>query len=763
MNPEPETPLTSAHTPSEDVLAGEGSNVESNGSAAGNPPRKLGALPPPPWTRVVIAAPEAWVEKVPGYLTVLRGKTDADVTQLLSVQQAYAGTGKTFHASAVRLENDSAVLQESVWKLPVHPGTQRLTLHWLYVVRDDGRRVDYLQRERMTLSPREPRPERHAVDDTWMVAITLELRGEDVIEAGYTYENTPSSHPGSCDAFFTLSPTLVVGHYRFSVLSHPDHPGLVCKTSADAPARREERLADGRRRWIWDGAQPNPIELEQNPQSSFLNCVWVQVSDLDGYPALAKHTAHAWSGARDHTGIESLAAFRRPDVVNEAAVAQLIQFIQDKFGYVKLDLAAGKGVPSAPGQVAARRQGDAKDLVWMTTTILHNWGLAARPVLVASELREQVGSFLPMASLLNHVVLEVTVGGTTRWFDLAERAQGGDFSNQAIAWFGCGLPIDASSEGLCAQPGERPRAAYTLRETILLDSRRGAPSMLEIYVWAEGGKADKLRSSRQTLGAEKFALVREEQLKQRYRKSSRVGTVQWRDDRSRNVCELVETFEIRSILTTDETGQRAQFDVPPNLIREVFLVPDESVRRSLWSIPYPLEVRHEITIKASGLAPGPKRRRRWVELGFWATLEESKAKGSWTKIMHMAATASEVQPERLTVYGRQLSQVFQESDWSVQIPWRQPRIHRGGQFGILPGTPETVAVVKSAVPVVALRPPPPEAINSESHGKLNPGCGWRPRPKATVIDASIWAWRLAAVVLVLSILGVLKACYSPAN
>jgi hypothetical protein len=391
----------------------------------------------------------------------------------------------------------------------------------------------------------------------------------------------------------------------------------------------------------------------------------------------------------------------------------------------------------------------------MTAVILRRWGINARPVLVGASLRGQVATLLPMTLLFNHAVLEVEVAGKTRWFDLTEQAQGGDFSNQSIPWFGHGLPIDAASAGLRAQPGERPRGVYAWRETILLDTRRGGISLVEHRIRAEGWQADLLRQMRQAHGAEEFLKERDHQTQRRYGKASRLGTLEWRDDRAKNVCEFAEVFEVRDAVYPDENGQRALFDVPPNLILQSIAVPEDKPRRSPWAMPYPLEIRHEITVKAAGMTSGNRRRRQWAEEGFSASLDEPRSQGSWSKTIQLTTTTPEIPPERLPVFRKHLEKFLLETGWRLYLPLRQPRPHRGNGFGALP-LPADTAPARVAPPPVEEPPRPIAPPLAESDLKKASRSGRHRQKKKNTFHIPIIIWRIVLVILVLIALGLLR-------
>lgn len=713
-----------------------------------------------PWSKVSFAAPEAWVEEE-HYDSSLEGKEGEHLTHLLWSRQVHAGTGESFHSTAVRLETSLAVQHQSQWSVELDPRAQSLTVHWLRVVRD-GRRIDHLHRDRLRLIQRETQLERLIIDGAWtLITVLDDVRPGDVLEAAFSYRTVHPVRPKACEAFFVVPPQMTVGRYRLSVLSESSAPHLKWKASDDAPVLRETRLPDGHRRWIWEGAQLTPREPEPNQPSSCLDHVWVQVSDLTDWRELATRAADIWSRSNDTRGLDSIPEFARPKQVNEAAVTHLIQHIQDNFRYLSVDLELGGWIPAAPGVVARRRYGDCKDLAWLTVVVLQSWGVTARPILVDTRLRERVASLLPMTSFFNHCVVEVEVAGKCRWFDLTGWSQGGEFSTQPIGWFAHGLPIAAGSEGLRAQPGTRPPSVYVLRETIFVDTRRGGISLVENRVRTEGVEADNLRHARQVQGADEFAKEREHQAQRRYGKARRAGALHWRDDRKMNVCELVEVFEVTDAVHPDDTGQFALFEVPANLVLQTIPIPEDKPRRSPWALPFPLEIRHEITVKATGMALGNRYRKNWVEPGFTASLDEPKVRGSWTKTICFKVTAPEILPEHLKDYRKRLKKFLFRTGWRLFLPWDHPRSRRGNGFGEFPQTETERLAYLARTP--AKKKAAPAVTEPVGEIKLTPGQrrhGPRRSAERTSTGMPKWAWRiiwfvLLAVMVSLSVIRVL--------
>ena len=372
-----------------------------------------------------------------------------------------------------------------------------------------------------------------------------------------------------------------------------------------------------------------------------------------------------------------------------------MRHIQDEFRYLSIDLATGGWIPASPATVARQRHGDCKDLVWLASAVLRRWGVRARPILVGTGLREGVSSLLPMTILFNHAVLEVEVAGAPRWFDLTLRSQGGDFSSQPVGWFGFGMPVDARTETLQAQPPSQGANLYALRETISLDTRRGKPSAAEQRLWAEGFQAESLRRARLAQGAEGFANERLKQAQKRYGKAQRIGTLQWRDDRDRNVFELAEAFDLADVVYPGERGERALYDVPQNLVLQTFSVPEDKPRRSPWSMPFPLEIRHMITVRSKIMGAIKLKRRKWSAAEFIATVDDPRLSGEWTKTTRFVVKAAEIGADRIPAYRLQLAAFFRATAWRIYLSWGHARPEDPSGFGGLPPTARGVAAYVS--------------------------------------------------------------------
>lgn len=645
-----------------------------------------------PWSRITFDPVESWIE-VGGYDTKVPAKEGGHVTLLLWERQVEVDASKTFHAVASRLETAAAVQNESQWKLSFQPRFQRLHLHWLRVIRG-GQTLDGLRRDRMRLFQRETQLEQHVVSGSWTLLVVLDdVRPGDILEAGYSFDHFhPISH-GWCENFFNVPPQVVVGRYRLTLTFNANRPGMRFLASEDAPVQRTRTREDGRTQWIWEGTQTKPREAEKNIPSTYLAYTWVQVGDVE-WSRAAQRIADSWPSPADTAALRSFPEFARPAVVDQAAVTALVRHIQDNFRYLSIDLDTGSWIPAPPLEVARQRRGDCKDLSWLAVTVLQSWGLRARAILVGTGLRGAVDRLLPMTLLFNHAIAEVECEGKRRWFDLTLRHQGGNFVTQSVGWFGFGLPVDAAATALEAQPGERAPNLYCFRETIYLDTRKDALTVIQLRIWTEGAQADAMRQNRSRLGVEGLVDERLKAAQQRYRNAKRVGTLQWRDDRDRNVCEIAEAFEFANAVYPNDRRDRAIFDVPANRVALSFWLPEDKPRGAPWNMPYPFEVRFMITIVSKSLGRAPLSRRRWSGEGYTITLEEARLTGEWSKTSRFKVEAPQIAAAALAEYRTKYGDFIRAASWRFHLPWD---IRKDVDFGAVSTLPPQARGVSAYV------------------------------------------------------------------
>jgi hypothetical protein len=636
--------------------------------------------------RVQIGPAPAWVVPCP-FDPHFNARQTEHLTYLCINRQVHAENHQTYVHIAMRLETMQAVQRESQWRLQFEPRSQSVTLHSITIRRGE-QSFAHANLQEFRLLQREEGLEGYVIDGWFTLLLVLEdVRPGDVLEWRYTIESQPRLLPQCCASFFSLPQGIPVGKFGFSVRFNESRPMKWKSSSEDlAPAESRE---NGQVMWAWAGenkAEPKP---EGNTPQWHISYPWIQVSDCPDWRTVGVAIAETWKDDGEDATLAQIArdlADKGKDILPRVEGA--LELVQDECRYLSVNLELGGHVPTAPGLVARRRFGDCKDLSFLLVHLLRRLGVPARPVLVNSALRKSVAGMLPMPGLFNHVVVEYTVQGETRWVDATMRRQGGGPLKRFIPDYGIGLPLDLSSSDLVKPPrlSDQP-GTYELKESILLDTT-GAPSLLAVVTTTRGFHAETLRQQLDQRGAEELARERLQVYSNRFINAKRVRECEIRDDRAANEFVLAEVFEINGFLGPAQNDGACSVPLANNLVLTTLPMPeqkpDNTLRRTPWALPYPCNIVHTIEIQSPALRPFDNQRSALESPFLKFSRNHRSLLGYWSATLRLCTLADAVLPDQVDAYRRTVEKVWQESMLSLLVGAGHPRPRQRRDFGSLP-------------------------------------------------------------------------------
>jgi hypothetical protein len=701
-----------------------------------------------------------WV-KPSYYDPAFTGKETRHFTHLLFSRQEHAEHRQVYYRTALRLESMEAVQRNSQWSLQLQPKIQSITLHWIKICRGD-QETNQASLGKVRLLEREEGLERLIIDGHFTLLLVLEdVRPGDVIDSCYTIETQARLLPGHYASFFALPQGVAIGAYFFS-LRFAAARSMKWKSSGSelTPVQTGE---EGDNMWVWSGGSHEGKPVEINTPSWYLAYPWVQVSDCPDWGTVAAAVAEAWpENTEDVAVTEMLAEITGGSTDLTAQVEKTIQFVQDGFRYLSVNLEFGGQIPQPPGVVIRKRYGDCKDLAFLLVHLLRRLGVAARPVLVHAQLRKSVGDLLPMQGF-NHVVVEFTLQGETRWVDAVAKNQGGGPLNRYVSKYGVGLPVDRQpGTGLIPAPLVSAKAhLYELKETILLDTT-GAASQLAVLLRTTGFYADALRRQFAAQGTAEVARVRQTACANRYSQAKRVGTLEYRDDRAANEFLLAEVFEISGFLKTDPRPGMYRFVFPANLVAGTLAMPGKEARRTPFALPYPCNLVHVLDIHT----PGQKLNRldRLPIGNEFATFNRvlDMRRGWLSLTLNFTTHGESVPPKRVDEYRAKLEDIFKTSSWHYICAAGSSHPLKRSSFGLLPppprppapavpGSPAQGLPIVNGSPLAASEPVKTASSAGQSSGRSRRHSRSFVKPETKLLR-SLLAGAMAFVVLVIILL-----------
>jgi transglutaminase-like putative cysteine protease len=635
--------------------------------------------------RVSIGPVPLWVDDCEPSFDALSREGD-HVTSLLLSRQIHAELRQSYFHSAIRLESMQAVQSESQWRLQFEPGTQSVTLHSIRIRRGD-RIVEQADLSRIRTLQREEGLDGYVVSGWATLLLLLEdVRPKDIIESSYTVHGGGRILPDGCSAFFSLPEAISVARYRFRVCFAPGRP-LNWKSSGDG-LRPIESAFEGQRVLSWDGIGHVGLKPEPSVPVWFVGSPWIQISDCPDWNHVACAIDAAWRSQADSSEISAAVTGVVGDVTDlPNKIEKLLRFVQDEHRYLSVNLEFGGQIPTGPMTVLRRRFGDCKDLSFLLVQLLRAVQVPARPVLVHSRLRKAVAEMLPTPSLFDHVVVEFELEGKTRWVDCTIAQQGGGPAGRWIEAFGYGLPVDATTSGLCPTPQLHENShKIEVSETLLLDTT-GQDSLLAVLETHHGFYADRLRAMSTAQNREDAEESRRNYCARRFGQAKREGLVQYRDDRDAGVFVLAEVFRVNGCLYPDGRPGMCIFPIPPpwaSWALATVQMKDGEVRRAPLAVAYPLNIVHSLEIESSSLSSQPSPRADVISEFFRYNQRIRGLNRSWTISSTFITLTDAIPAAKVASHLKQRDDVWGTSAWKLTLPVgvSRPVTHR--TFGKLP-------------------------------------------------------------------------------
>ncbi len=640
-------------------------------------------------------------------------KRRGGITYLLIDRQIHAELHQTFVRVATRLETMEAVQHQSQWQLPFEPATQSVILHSIVIRRGDTS-FDHTRLDKMRWLQREEGLEKFVIDGWFTLLLLLDdVRQGDILEWSYTVIARPRLLPEHCYHLFTLPLGLDIGSFNFSVRRNSSRPlrwksGCLNVNPVEA-AFGNEML------WTWSGSNFSTPELELNVPEGHVGFPWIQISDCSDWATVASAAAKAWAGQKTASEADIRAAAHDIEASQPtlpARAEKAIELLQDTFRYLSVNLDFGGQIPTPPHLVLQRRYGDCKDLSLLLTELLNALGIAARPILVTTDLRKSVSDMLPMPNLFNHVIVEFSLEGKTVWVDVTMKRQGGGALNRFIENFGAGLPVDSTALGIVAAPPSAAESVYEIKESILLDTS-GNASFLGVTVRATGRFADALRNQIAIVPIDKVENERLQEWRTRFVNVKRSEPLQHQDDRASNQFFLAEEFAIDGFLAPHPEPGLCAFHSPPSTsLFGVLQVPGPEPRYAPFALSYPCQIVHTLEVESPTFQPMaiPAFYKETDFIRF--RRREKSFRGSWSMTLTLTTLSASVPAAALQEYRNTLQEIWGQSGCSLFVPtgYRHPR--KRSDFGKLSNsvppsaTVEPISFTRSTSPLFPERDRP---------------------------------------------------------
>ncbi|HZJ19048.1 MAG TPA: DUF3857 domain-containing protein [Pricia sp.] len=429
----------------------------------------------PKWVKEISYENQEIVENNGGYQYLLIDLQDNLIKQ------------SVFRHYAIKIINSEGVQAMSDINVSYDPSYQKLSFHKIQIVRN-GQTIDKLAMANIRTIQRETNMERSLYDGALSTIINLtDVRSGDIIEFAY-----------SVDGFNPINDGNYATHFYHQFASPVNHVHNRLLVAADKKIRyklfngaTEPKISkkNGQVAYSWDLNSLDIPLYDTNTPGWYDAQRQVSFSTYDSWGDVVSWALPLYTYRPDEFQLDSAEI---DGDTQEDKILKAIRLVQDDVRYLGFESGIGAYKPNMPAKVYGQKYGDCKDKSLLLVSLLRKQGVQAFPVLVNTQLQNEIQSQLPSNTIFDHCIVNFAFEGKSYFTDPTISNQGGNLSTMALPNYKSGLLVKNGENALVAITNDRI-PELNLHETISMEAV-GSSATLAIESSYSGSKADEMRS-----------------------------------------------------------------------------------------------------------------------------------------------------------------------------------------------------------------------------------------------------------------------------
>lgn len=514
------------------------------------------------------------------------GYVDLDYEKQVNLEQQ-----SIYYKIAFKIISEAGVQNNSKISINFDPSYEKLIIHSIKIIRENESH-NRLQSEKIKVIEQEAELERHIYDQSLSAVLILEdVRKGDIIEYSYTLKGFNTIFKGKYADSYRTAFSVPIYNLYYKIAVPTDRIITIKNCGTDIQPGIKKNMTET----IYEWKQNNIAALRiQDNLPSWYN----------PYPEIMLSEYNSWKEVNDWATQlfpsimilplqlqKKVNDIIRKDTTLEKRILAAIRFVQDDVRYMGFEMGENSHRPFSPEKVLAQRFGDCKDKSYLLCTILKALNIEANPVLINSEYKKSIKTWLPSPIAFNHVIVQVTLNGSLFYFDPTIPYQRGKMKDISFPDYQCGLTINKNTTGLIDIPMHE-KGMVKVKEVFNIPDMSGKAQLEVISVYT-GSFADDIRNSFENNSnyemlkkfrdyyAAFFEKIKEDSL--RVKDNDTIGNF-----------TTVEYYTISDLWKIEEGRKKVQFE--SFVINGILKKPSDIERRMPFSISYPAWYKEDIEI-----------------------------------------------------------------------------------------------------------------------------------------------------------------------
>ncbi|MGV3541068.1 MAG: DUF3857 domain-containing protein, partial [Rufibacter sp.] len=366
---------------------------------------------------------------------------------LLKDAQEHVGEKTRYYHYSRKIVTDAGLQYGSEIGVQYDPDYEKLVFHRI-VIHRDGQVLNRLVPKEFKVVQQEKDRERFIYDNSLTALISLtDVRVGDVIDYSFSVIGENPIHPKYA-GYFGLSGAEETDQVLVRVLTPANRPlrYKLYNTAQKIQEIRQPNLIEYR----WAGNQVPGRSPEDHLPSWYSPYGYVWFTEYTSWEQVNEwaQRLYALPAVKNAKLQEKIEEIKENDGSDEGRITAAVKFVQNEVRYLGNEGGIYGYQPQDPGVVFTRRYGDCKDKALLLCYMLEQMNISAFPVLVNTEVRQELAKELPSPYAFNHCVVKVQLLGKALFYDATISHQGGDHETIYFPNYALGLVIKPGTRAL---------------------------------------------------------------------------------------------------------------------------------------------------------------------------------------------------------------------------------------------------------------------------------------------------------------------------
>lgn len=512
---------------------------------------------------------------------------------LLLERQHHAETREMFKRYAIKVLSEKGLQFASSISESYDPSFQSLTFHTVNVIRK-GQVFNRLDKNKFKVIQREESLDRSIYDGSLSAILDLEdVQVGDIVEYAYSIKGQNPLFHGKFFNSFYLNYGMPSGKINYRILASSTK-NLIFKyfiTEERVVRKTTGNLTD----YSITVTNPKVVLGEDGTPNWYETSGRFEVSEFSSNQELGNWAKELFD-VKDQTFStirKKIEEIKKENPSIEKQVAKVIQFVQDEIRYLSLSEGISAYKPHPPTQVFDQRFGDCKDKSLLLTSMLKLLGVSSTPVLVNAYYGKTLNESLPSPWNFNHCIVKMDFQDSSYWIDPTISYQRGSLKKIYIPSYYHGL--DVTDRKLLSIPFGFHKSTIDVHEKFTVE-KVGTTASLEVLTTYFGDEAVSMRIYKESNSQEEIDKAYVNFYASDYPNIALKESVVFEDDAEKNILKTKEKYSLDPFWNYDSAIQQYKTETYARILAGYVKNPETKIRKNPFSLSYPLDIRHSITL-----------------------------------------------------------------------------------------------------------------------------------------------------------------------